>query len=111
METKRCCAIHDFDGVYIAGEDLMDDYIMEFCRKATNRYCNELFKRQFELLTAQQQLESDRNIYGKEMMEIIRELQEIERLLKEHFDLKDQVLEESEDKYRNKINYDEIKSL
>lgn len=108
METKRCCAIHDFDGVYIAGEDLMDDYIMEFCRKATNRYCNELFKRQFELLTAQQQLESDRNIYGKEMMEIIRELQEIERLLKEHFDLKDQVLEESEDKYRNKINYDEI---
>ena len=108
MGEKYCCNILDFDGVFVAGEELMDEYIMSYCKKATNKYCNELFKKQSELIHAQQQLEIDRNIYGKEMHEIIRELEEIERLLKEHFDLKDQVLEETELKYRNKINYKEI---
>lgn len=108
MIEKYCCGIYDFDGVYVAGEELMDNYIMEFCKKATNKYCNELFRRQTDLIKSQQLLEEDRNIYGKEMREIIRELEEVERLLREHFNLKDQVLEETEEKYRNKINYKEI---
>ena len=108
MEEKYCCNILDFDGVIVAGEELMDEYIMSYCKKATNKYCNELFKKQSELIEAQQQLEVDRNIYGKEMKEIISELGEIERLLKEHFDLKDQVLEETEEKYRNRIDYNAI---
>ena len=53
-------------------------------------------------------MEIDRDIYGNEMDEILEELAEIERKLKKHFELKDQVLEETEKKYENIINYDEI---
>jgi len=108
MEEKYCCNILDFDGVLVPGEDLMDEYIMEFCKKATNAYCEKLFKKQSELIKIQQQLEEERNIYGKEMHELILELEELKKKIKMHFDLKDQVLEETEEKYRNKINYEEI---
>jgi len=108
MEEKYCCNILDFDGVLVPGEELMDEYIKLFCYEATNEYCEKLFKRQSDLVLIQQQLEEDRNIYGKEMHEIINELEEIKKLLVKHFDLKDQVLEEANDKYRNKIDYKEI---
>ena len=108
MQEKLCSAIFDFDGVFVPGEELMDDYIWEICKEATNAYCDELFRRQTELIQHQQQLEIDRNVYGKEMQEIICELEDLKRLIKKHFDLKDQVLEETEEKYRNKIDYNEI---
>ena len=108
MKNKICCNILDCDGVLVPGEELMDNYILPVCEEATNIYCEKLYKQQTELIILRQQLEQDRNIYGKEMIEINDELNGIEKKLKRHFDLKDQFLEETEDKYRNIINYDEI---
>ena len=105
---NNCCNILDFDGVLVPGEELMDNYVMGVCKEATNAYCEELFKKQSELIETQQQLEQERNVYGSEMREVIEELEELKRKIKKHFDLKDQVLEETEEKYRNKINYKEI---
>ena len=111
MEGRYCYNILDFDGVLVPGEELMDEYIWEICKEATNIYCEGLFRQQTELIKYQQQLEEDRNIYGKEMQRVIHELEELKRLIQRHFELKDQVLEETEEKYRNKINYNEIYQL
>ena len=108
MENKMCCGIYDYDGVLVPGEQLMDRYIEPVCKEATNTYGEKLFERQLELIGEKQHLELDRDVYGSEMDEIILELAEIERKIKRHFELKDQVLEETEPKYQNIINYDEI---
>lgn len=108
MEDKKCCGVYDYDGVLVPGEELMDYYIEPVCREATNAYGEKLFERQLELIGEKQRLEIDRDIYGNEMDEILEELTEIEKKLKKHFELKDQVLEETEKKYENIINYDEI---
>ena len=108
MKEKKCCGIYDYDGVFLPGEELMDRYIETVCREATNRYGEELFARQLELTKEKQRLEMERDIYSPEMKEIVRELVEIEEKIKKHFELKDLVLEESEPKYENVINYDEI---
>lgn len=111
MENKICCGVYDYDGVLVPGEELMDYYIEPVCHEATNAYGESLFERQLELITEKQRLELDRDVYGREMDEIIAELAELERKIKKHFDLKDQVLEETEKKYENIINYDEIYRL
>ena len=108
MEEKICCGVYDYDGVLVPGEELMDYYIEPVCIEATNSYGEKLFERQIELISEKQRLEIDRNIYGSEMEEILEELDELERKIKKHFELKDQVLEETEKKYENIINYDEI---
>ena len=111
MEEKKCCGIYDYDGVLVPGEELMDYYIEPVCKEATNAYGEGLFRRQLELTLEKQRLEQDRDIYGSEMLEIEDELEEIERKLKRHFELKDQVLEETEPQFQNIINYDEIYQL
>ena len=108
MDKKLCCGVYDYDGVFVPGEELMDNYIEPVCREATNSYGEKLFERQLELTMEKQRLEQDRDVYGTEMDDIIKELIELERKIKKHFELKDQVLEETEPKYRNIINYDEI---
>ena len=108
MRDKICCGVYDYDGVLVPGESLMDYYIEPVCKEATNAYGERLFNRQLELISEKQRLEIDRDVYGSEMDEIIQELVEIEKKLKKHFELKDQVLEETEKKYENVINYDEI---
>lgn len=108
METKMCCGVYDYDGVLVPGEELMDNYIDPVCHEATNAYGEKLFERQLALIEEKQLLEQERDVYGNEMDEIIAELAELERKIKRHFELKDQVLEETEEKYRNIINYDEI---
>ena len=108
MEEKKCCGIYDFDGVLVPGEELIDKYVWEICKEASNAYCEELFKRQNELIRIEQRLEQERDVFGPEMIEVQRELEEIDRNIKRHFILKDQVLEETEEKYKNKINYNEI---
>ena len=100
MEEKLCCGIFDFDGVILPGEELIDKYVWEICKEASNAYCDMLFSQQSKLITIQQRLEQERDIYGPEMEEVKNELAEIERKIKIHFDLKDQVLEETEEKYR-----------
>ena len=86
----------------------MDNYIDPVCHEATNSYGEKLFERQLSLVTEKQRLEQERDVYGSEMDEIVTELAELERKIKKHFELKDQVLEETEKKYKNIINYDEI---
>ena len=113
-EGLLCCGVYDYDGVFVPGEELMDQQLLENCkgreevREATNIYGDSLFARQLELTEIKQQLMLDRNVYGSEMLEIIQELAEIDRKLKRHFELKDQVLEETEPKYANIIDYDKI---
>lgn len=111
MENKLCCGVYDYDGVFVPGEELMDDYIEPVCKEATNAYGEMLFNRQLQLVAEKQRLEIDRDIYGNEMDEIVDELAEIDRKLSKHFELKDQVLEETEKKYEKMINYDEIYQL
>ena len=111
MENKLCCGVYDYDGVLVPGEQLMDYYIEPVCREATTAYGEKLFDRQIELISEKQRLEIDRDIYGKEMDEIVKELVELEKKIDRHFELKDQVLEETEKKYENIINYDEIYRL
>lgn len=108
MNNKKCYGVYDYDGVFVPGEELMDHYIESVCKEATNAYGEKLFERQLELTLEKQRLELDRDLYSGEMQEIISELVEIEKKLKKHFELKDQVLEETEPKYENIINYDEI---
>lgn len=115
MEDKKvCCGVYDYDGVLVDGEHLMDLQIIENCKgreeakEATNIYAESIFKRQLELTQIKQQLEQERNVYGSEMLEIIKELADLERKIKRHFELKDQVLEETEEKYANIIDYDKI---
>ena len=108
MKEKKCCGIYDYDGVFLPGEELMDRYIETVCRKATNRYGEELFSRQLELTKEKQRLVMERDLYSDEMKGILRELAEIDEKIKEHFELKDQVLEEAKPEYENVINYDEI---
>ena len=108
MKEKKCCGIYDYDGVLVPGEELMDQYIEKVCKEATNKYGEELFNQQLRLISEKQHLELDRDIFSGEMDEIVEELAEIERKIKRHFELKDQVLEETEKKYQNIINYDEI---
>ena len=111
MKNELCCGIYDYDGVLVPGEELMDHYIEPVCKEATNAYGEKLFERQLDLTLEKQRLEQDRDVYGNEMDEIIEELKELERKIKRHFELKDQVLEETEKKYENIINYDEIYRL
>ena len=108
MEDKKCCGIYDCDGVIIPGEELIDRYVWKICKEASNAYCDELFNRQNELIQNQQRLEQERDVFGPEMIEITRELEEINKKIKRHFILKDIVLEEVEEKYKNKIDYKEI---
>ena len=108
MEKKLCCGVYDYDGVITPGEELMDNYINPVCHEATNSYGEKLFEKQLELTMEKQRLEQDRDVYGSEMDEIVNELAELDKKIKRHFELKDQVLEETEPKYENIINYDEI---
>ena len=111
---KKCCGAYDYDGVLVPGEELMDEQIIENCGSAkeaiesTNVYGEKLFKQQLELTRIKQQLELERNVYGSEMLNVVQELAELDRKIKRHFELKDQVLEETDKKYENLINYDEI---
>lgn len=111
MEEKICCGIYDYDGVLVPGEELMDYYIEKVCKEATNAYGDKLFARQLELTKEKQTLEEDRDIYNDYYKSIVEELVEIEKKIRKHFELKDQVLEETEKKYQNIINYDEIYRL
>ena len=79
MEEKKCCGIYDFDGVLAPGEELIDKYVWEICREASNAYCEELFNRQNELIRIEQRLEQERDVFGLEMIEVQRELEEINR--------------------------------
>ena len=108
MKDKICCGIYDFDGVLVPGEELMDNDVHAICKEASNAYCEDLFKQQTKLIGIQQQLEQERDIYGYEMQEVQKELEEINKKIKNHFKLKDQVLEETEPEYKNRINYREI---
>ena len=111
MERKLCCGIYDYDGVLVPGEELMDQYIETVCKEATNAYGEKLFERQLELTLEKQRLEQERDVYSNEMYDIMLELNELDNKIKRHFELKDQVLEETERKYQNIINYDEIYKL
>ena len=108
MENKICCGIYDFDGVLLPGEELMDKYVIKICEKASNAYCDKLFARQSELIKVQQRMEQERDVFGPEMRAVQRELEELRKKIEEHFMLKDQVLEETEEKYKNKIPYKDI---
>ena len=108
MEDKKCCGIFDFDGVLLPGEDLIDKYVEEICEEASDAYCRKLYKQQEELMKIRQRMEQERDIYGPGMEEIEREEEELRKKIKLHFMLKDQVLEETEEKYRNKIPYGKI---
>ena len=108
MKEKLCCGIYDYDGVLVPGEELMDNYIEQVCKEATNAYGATLFKRQLELIKEKQRLEAERDVYNGDYADTVKELADIEMKIKRHFDLKDQVLEETEKKYKNIINYDEI---
>ena len=108
MERKLCCGIYDYDGVLVPGEELMDQYIDPVCHEATNAYGLKLFKRQLELLLEKQRLEEERNIYDPDYKTICQQLIDIEEKIKKHFELKDRVLEETEPKFKNIIDYDEI---
>ena len=104
---KVCYLVLDFDGVLVPGEELMDNYVWDICKEASNKYCDELFKEQIELIKLQQSLEEEREDPNS-IEEVKQNLIDIEKRIKKHFDLKDQVLEETEPKYKNRIDYDEI---
>lgn len=114
MEEKICCGIFDYDGVFVPGERLMDKHIIANCGihkeaiEATNEYGDSLFKEQLELTQQRQELELERNVYGSDMLKIVTRLNELNEKIRKHFERKDQVLEETEKKYENLINYDEI---
>lgn len=108
MENKNCCGIYDFDGVLLPGENLADKYVEEVCKEASDAYGRILFNKQNELIRIRQRMEQERDVYGPDMNEIEEELSEIDRKLKIHFILKDQVLEETEERFRNKIPYKKI---
>lgn len=118
METGNlCCGIYDYDGVLVPGEELMDEQIIANCGphkeaiEATNIYAEKLFRRQLELIQEKQELELERDVYDHRMREIIKELKDLEEKIKRHFIIKDQVLEETEKKYENLIDYDKIYTL
>ncbi len=116
-EEKICCGIYDYDGVLVPGEDLMDEQIIANCGphkeaiEATNVYAEKLFQRQIELIQEKQELELERDIFDYRMREIVKELKDIEEKIKRHFIIKDQVLEETEKKYENLIDYNKIYTL
>ena len=89
MKEKKCCGVYDYDGVLVPGEQLMDQYIEPVCKEATNKYGEELFDQQIKLISEKQRLELDRDVYSGEMDEIVKELAELERKIKKHFDLKE----------------------
>lgn len=103
MEEFICCNILDFDGVFVPGEDLMDEYILEFCPEASNKYCKTLFSQQIDLVKIKQTLEEEHDVIR--LAEIKKELEEIDKKIAKHFIRKDQVLEETEPEFENKIDY------
>ncbi len=111
MDEKKCCGIYDYDGVLVPGEILMDEYIKDVCPDAMNSHEEQLIQRQIELTKEELRLIQERNIHGLEMREVKKELDDIAAKLDRHFMLKDQVLEETEPKYKNIIDYDEIYRL
>lgn len=106
MEEFICCNILDFDGVLVPGEELMDEYILEFCPEASNKYCDDLFSQQIDLIKIKQTLEEEHDVIR--LVELKKELDEIDRKIAKHFIRKDQVLEETEPEFENKIDYKAI---
>ena len=86
----------------------MDVYVQKINREASNAYCEELFKEQAVLLRQKQELEDERDIFGAAMIELNKALDAKQKEIEKHFEQKDQVLEETEKKYRNRIPYREI---
>ena len=107
MEKTICYLILDFDGVLLPGEELMDNYVWEICKEASNRYRDELFASQIELIKMSQELEEERS-GSKSLEKIKQELEQIDKKIKYHYNKKDQVLEETEPEYENRIPYNEI---
>ena len=108
MKNKEVCLISDFDGVLVDSLPLIDEYVKEIDYEASDEYGQNLIQRTDYYNREKQRLEEERDIYGKEMQEIIEMLDELYRLRVRHYDHKDRVLEEVEAKYKGLIKYKKI---
>ena len=102
-----CYLVLDFDGVLIPGEELMDNYIWDICKEASNRYRESLEASERDLFLMKQRLEDERS-NPKYIERVQKELNDIRQKRLMHFRKKDQVLEETSLEFVNKIPYQEI---
>ena len=107
MDLTGCYLILDFDGVLLPGEELMDEYVYEICKEASDKYRAELFQKKIELIEIQNQLENER-IDSDTSYKIKKELDNIQAKINASYNKKDQVLEETEPEYVNRIPYHDI---
>lgn len=82
-ENMRILCI-DFDDVIFKTKSIIEEIIKTIEYKATSEYLNSI-------------------VHNNKLDELTKQI-----LIHEHFDYKDRVLEEVDDKYKNKINYEKI---
>lgn len=108
MDNKHILVL-DLDGVIFNSLKLIDMRVKAIDERATDSYLARLIERSEELQKELYQLEYERvNDCDDIKADIMFELEKILRLRREHFDLKDIVLEEVFDEYRDAIDYHNI---
>lgn len=98
--------ILDCDGVLYDSTPIIDEQVQKINYYASDKYGAELKRRSMEIDARRYELEEERSdYYSKEMVDLRRQADELAKLRKMHFDLKDLVLEEVLSEYRGLINY------
>ena len=100
--------ILDCDGVIFKSPALIDEQVKKIKYEASDEYYQELIDASERLNERLNEWEQERSNDEEEKQSIDRKLAEIARLRQEHWDYKDQVLEEVFEKYKNLIDYNRI---
>lgn len=101
----------DCDGVIFDSNKLIDKYVQKIEYRACDKYCDTLNRLSRKYHDELHLLETERaNDYTKEDR-IRKAIAEIGKLRKEHFFIKDMVLEEVLPQYKNRIDYYKIFQL
>ena len=99
----------DIDGVMIDGLGMIDRYVYDIDKIASDRYYKEEILASLNtLLAKKEELESLQRFNSSEMKDLIREIKYYEGLKSEHYEHKNIVLEEALPEYVNRIPYDDI---
>ena len=95
----------DCDGVIFDSNRLIDEFVQKIEYKASDKYCNTLNKLSANFHNQLHRLEIERSNNVLKEDQLRRAIENIGKLRKAHFLLKDMVLEEVLPKYQGRIDY------
>ena len=108
MQNKPILVV-DLDGVIFDSLPLIDEIVGNIDIRATDKYLRQLEEREEKIRKKINQLEYERvNDCDDIKMDLLFELDKVSKLKREHYDYKDQVLEEVYPMYKGLIDYFEI---